>query len=167
MWYRLLHPRVAVVIVAGVERPNLMTLAWHTPVSDEGIVAVAIDKENYTYELIKKCREFTMNVLSIDQIKVIWTCGTVSGRETDKVKLTGIVLEDGVKIKTKHIKDSLGFLECIVEKEIDCGDHALFLARVVYWKAREFRKVWRESARVAMHVGSVFFCYPSKYRRAK
>lgn len=165
-WYRVLHPRPVLILIAGIEKPNPMALAWHTPVSDSGLVAVAVDKENYTYELIRKCGEFTLNVVDIEKLRVVWVCGTKSGREVDKVRLAGLELEDGVKIRTKHLKDSLAFLECKVEREVDCEDHSLFIARVVYWRARNFDRVWREGTRIAMHVGSVFFCWPSRYVRA-
>lgn len=162
--YRLLHPRPALVVIAEHERVNAMALAWHMPV-EENKVAIAVDRENYTYELIEKSKEFTLNVLSIDEAKLIWNVGTTSGRDVDKIKKFGIKLEKGVKIKTPHIKNCLGYLECKVFEEVKLDEHSVFFGEIVYAKADKkfFRDVWLEDSRIAMHVGKRFFTTNSKY----
>ncbi len=162
--YRLLHPRPALVVVARDGKVNAMALAWHMPV-EENKVAIAVDRENYTYELIERSKEFTLNVLSIDQVDLIWKVGTLSGREVDKIKELGIELEDGVKVETPHIKGCLGYLECRVLEEIRLEEHSVFVAEVVYaWADRRyFKDVWLEKAKIAMHVGKKYFTYPSRY----
>ncbi len=63
--YRILHPKVAFLLVTKYgDRTNVMTLAWHMPVEYDTI-AIAIDRENYSYELLSKSKEFTLNVLPI------------------------------------------------------------------------------------------------------
>lgn len=162
--YRLLHPRPALVVVAGNGKVNAMALAWHMPV-EENKVAIAVDRENYTYELIKDSKEFTLNVLSIEKADLIWKVGTTSGREVDKVKEFGIELEKGVKVKTPHIKDCLGYLECKVFDEVKLDEHSVFFAEIVHAWAdkRYFKDVWLEKAKIAMHVGKKFFTTTSEY----
>lgn len=161
--YRLLHPRPALVVVAGHEKVNAMALAWHMPV-EENKVAIAVDRENYTYELIERFKEFTLNVLSIDDAELIWKVGTTSGREMDKINEFRIELENGVKIKTPHMKNCLGYLECKVFEEVKLEEHSVFFAEIVYAKAKKlFKEVWLENARVAMHVGKRFFTTNSNY----
>ena len=162
--YRLLHPRPALILVAKNEKVNAMTLAWHMPV-EERKVAIAVDRENYTYELIAKSNEFTLNIPSIEMLDVVWKAGTISGRDTDKMKELGVELEDGVKIKTPHLKGCLGYLECKVVNEIKLEEHSIFIAEVVHAWADEryFKDVWLENAKIPMHVGKKFFTTPSKY----
>ena len=82
--YRILHPSVAFLLVTKHgERVNVMTLAWHMPV-EEDLIAIAIDRENYSYELLSKSKEFTLNVLPIEKLDVIWKAGTVSGRKIEE-----------------------------------------------------------------------------------
>ena len=168
-WYRLLHPRPVAILIAGREKPNPMALSWHTPIDDEDqLLAVVIDKSNYTYRIIKEEGEFTLNFLPIDKLDIIWFCGTRSGREVDKISVLGLRLAEGVKIKTKHLQEALAYIECSVTKEIDFGETAIFIAKVVYWEASmHFDTIWKQQARIAMHVGSKYFCTPSEYHKAK
>ncbi len=167
--YRILHPKLAFLLVTKYgDKTNVMTLAWHMPVEYETI-AIAIDRENYSYELLSKSKEFTLNVLSIDKLDIIWKAGTTSGREIDKIKELGIELEDGVKIETPHIKDSMAFLECKVEEELKLSEHSLIIAKIVHAWAdkRFFKETWLEGCGVPMHVGSVFFTTNSKYYKPR
>ncbi len=157
--YRLLHPKVAFLLVTKHEkRTNVMTLAWHTPVEYD-VLAIAIDRENYSYELLSKSREFTLNVLPIDRLDVIWKAGTMSGRDVDKVSELNIKLERGVKIETPHIEDAIAFLECAVRDELKLKEHSLIVAKIVYaWAdGRYFEETWKEGCGVPMHVGKRFF----------
>ncbi len=145
-----------------------MALSWHTPIDDErGLLCVVVYKGNYTYELIRKYGEFTLNFLSIDRLDTIWFCGTRSGRKIDKVSMLKLKLEPSIKIKTRHIADALAYIECKVVKEIDMGDSALIIAKVEYWEARKFDEIWKPEANVAMHVGSKYFCTPSSYYKVE
>ena len=65
-YYYLLHPRPAYIIGSGTldGKANLMAASWVSPVSEEPErVAIALDRESYTYELVKRTGEFTINVL--------------------------------------------------------------------------------------------------------
>jgi flavin reductase (DIM6/NTAB) family NADH-FMN oxidoreductase RutF len=163
--YRLLHPSVVFLLMTKAKgKVNVMALAWHMPV-EEDKVAIAVDRENYSYELLAESKEFTLNVLPIDKIDIIWKAGTLSGRKVDKIKKLGIELEDGVKIDTPHIKGAMAFLECKVLDEIKLDEHSLFIAKIEYAWADEryFKETWLEGCGVPMHVGKKFFTTISKY----
>ena len=163
--YRILHPSVAFLLVTKHgEKTNVMTLAWHMPV-EEDLIAIAIDRENYSYELLAKSKEFTLNVLPIDKLDIIWKAGTTSGRKIDKIKELGIELEDGVKIDTPHVKGAMAFLECKVEKELKFKDHSLIVAKIAYaWADKQFfKETWLEGCGVPMHVGKKYFTTNSRY----
>ncbi len=163
--YRLLHPSIAFLLVTKSQnRVNVMTLAWHMPVEEDKI-AIAVNRENYSYELIVESKEFTLNVLPIEKLDVIWKAGTISGRKVDKIKKLGIELENGVKIATPHVKGSLAFIECKVLNEIKLDEHSLFISKIVHsWADKKyFDETWAEGCRIPMHVGKRFFTTPSKY----
>ena len=65
--YRLLHPKVVFLLVTKHQnKTNVMTLAWSMPVEYDTI-AIAISRENYSYELLSQSKEFTLNVLPKQQ----------------------------------------------------------------------------------------------------
>ncbi len=167
--YRILHPKVAFLLVTKYgDKTNVMTLAWHMPVEYDTI-AIAIDRENYSYELLSKSKEFTLNVLPIEKLEIIWKAGTMSGREVDKIAELGIELDDGMKIGTPHVKNAMAFLECKIEDELKLKEHSLIVAKIVHAWAdkRFFRETWLEGCGVPMHVGKRFFTTNSKYYEPK
>jgi len=76
---------LALISVKGEKRDNIMTIAWHTPLShNPPLVACAVGRSNYTFELIDKAREFVLNIPPAKYIDEAVLCGTESGRDTDK-----------------------------------------------------------------------------------
>ena len=163
--YRILHPKVTFLLVTKYnDKVNVMALAWHMPIEEDSI-AIAVDRENYSYELLSKSREFTLNVLNIKNLDVIWKAGTLSGRKIDKIKKLGLELEQGVKIDTPHIKDCMAFLECKVAEEVKWKEHSIFLSEIVYTWAdnRYFKDIWLENSGIPMHVGKNIFTTNTKH----
>ncbi len=137
-FYYLLHPRPAYVIGSGKfgERINFMAASWVSPISEEPErVLVAIDKESYTYQLIKETGEFTVNVLPSRLINTIYCTGSASGRELDKVSRCGLTPERGRKVSAPVLKEAVGFLECKVHTWVDSGDTELAIGDVLNWEA--------------------------------
>lgn len=93
-------------------------------------IAAGINKNNYTYELIKESGLFAINVLEQSQIDLVPVFGLKSGREVKKFEnvkyhksINGIPVLDKI----------LSWMECRVVNEltVDCGTHALFVADVI------------------------------------
>ena len=98
--------------------------------SDPPTIASSINKENYTHELIKLSRKFTVSILSqAAPMAFIGLFGFKSGREVNKLKdvktKTGVT---GVPIVMDY---SIGYLEAELMSELDCGTHTIFVGRVV------------------------------------
>ncbi|MDI9645315.1 MAG: flavin reductase family protein [Archaeoglobales archaeon] len=151
--YRLLHPRPVVLICAG-EKPNVMACSWITPVCDEPfMLAVAIWKENYTYDIIEKTNEFTVNVPPPELVNSVWIAGTKSGRELDKISVCKLKVSRAKKVKTYVLDDCLANMECIVEKKVEAGDHVVYISKVLesYADSTAFSKVWKKD--ILLHLG--------------
>jgi len=139
-FYLLLHPRPAYVIGSGRfgEVVNFMAASWITPVAEEPPrVAVAIDVESYTHELILKYKEFTVNVLPMTQLNALYSVGTVSGRRVDKVARFGLNVEKGRSVDAPVLADSIGVLECRVTATVESEDTTLFVGDVLAAYAKE------------------------------
>ena len=93
-------------------------------------IAVAITKSNLTYQNIKASSVFTVSVLSQDTpLSFIGRFGFKSGRDTQK--LEGIKHITGRTGAPIVLDNAVSYLEARVIKEIDVGDHAVFIAQVV------------------------------------
>ncbi|NLD81025.1 MAG: High molecular weight rubredoxin [Deltaproteobacteria bacterium ADurb.Bin151] len=93
-------------------------------------LAICINRENYTYELIRQSRKFIVSIISeAAPMTFIGLFGFKSGRDVDKLKdvktKTGVT---GVPIVLDY---SIGFIEAEVQGELDCGTHTIFVGKVV------------------------------------
>ena len=96
-------------------------------------VIVAINKENYTNQMIKKHKKFNATVLTQNtDMKVIQTFGFTSSKDTDKYENVNTEIDNS---GIKYIKDHMASLiECEIENEIDLDTHTIFIAKVINTK---------------------------------
>ncbi len=138
--YRLLHPRLVTIITSGRfgEQINLAPISWITPVAEEPpSLALAINQESLTYELIKKHGDFVVNLLTSDMIDAIMYAGTVSGRDADKFSILNLHPIKSHVVKAPALKEAIARIECEVMNSLDVGETALFVAKIVHAEAKE------------------------------
>lgn len=94
-------------------------------------IAVCVNKNNYTCEMIQHTRKFNVSVLAEGvSFDVFKNFGFQSGRNTDKfvnfseVKRT----PNGIYY---IIKDTNAYMSAYVQQEIDLGTHIMFIAQLV------------------------------------
>lgn len=98
--------------------------------SKPATLAICINKENFTHELIRSSRKFVVSILSeAAPMTFIGLFGFKSGRDVDKLK--DVRSRPGVTGVPIVLDYALGFIEAGVEGEIDCGTHTLFVGKVV------------------------------------
>ena len=173
-FYRLLHPRPAVLVtcVDSEGRPNALAISWISPVSREPpMIMISVGKKRYSNALIKETGEFVVNIATPELVENVHFCGTVSGREVeDKIAKAKLTSEPARAVRAPVIEECPAHLECRVKQVIDCGSHDLILAEVVaaYADPRAFREgLWeQEVARVLLHAGGNVYSKPSDYFRA-
>ncbi len=136
-FYRALHPRPTVVIVTKCPggRVNLMPASWNTPVSEEPpTIAVAIDRDSYTYQCLKHFSQATVNVPPIEAVDLVYKLGSVSGREVDKASTFGVRLQPSERVEVPQLADALAVYEVEVFREVEVGEVSLFIFRVLTLK---------------------------------
>jgi flavin reductase (DIM6/NTAB) family NADH-FMN oxidoreductase RutF/rubredoxin len=119
------------IITSGKERSNGQIANTVFQVTSEPeTVAVCINRENLTHELIEQSQIFAVSALSKDTpLKFIGSFGFRSGREIDKFE--GVNFKIG-KTGTRIVLDnSIAYLEAEVIDEIEVGTHTLFIGKVV------------------------------------
>ena len=92
-------------------------------------IAVAVNKQNLTCELIQKSNMVSLSVLSeTAPFSLFQHFGFQSGRETDKfVDYPFAVTRQELPYLTKH---TTAFIDCKVTNTIDLGTHMLFICSV-------------------------------------
>ena len=128
-----IFPRVCALICStDGKKDNVMTASFLMPVSFEPkYVAVAIAPTRFTFENLKKVKEFTVNILSEEMLKETKICGTISGRNVDKFEKAKLEKEKSKFVKPPMVKNCPISFECKIEQMKEFGDHYLVVGRVV------------------------------------
>ncbi len=127
-----LYPVPAVLVSCGVERPNIITLAWvGTLCSDPPSVGIGVRPERFSHHLIDGTGEFVVNLPRASQVSVVDYCGQVSGRDVDKWAACGLTPAPAHKIHTPLIAECPVALECRVTHRLPLGVHDLFVGEVL------------------------------------
>lgn len=160
---RLINSGGVILVTSSYkDKNNIITLAWHTPISrDPALLGVAIAKSHLSYELIKKSEEFIINIPSVNILKQAIFCGSVSGNKSDKFKESKLTAEKAARlIKTPIIKECIGHIECYLRDVKDIGDHGLFIGEAIYASAEKglFDETWQiDKAKLIFHFGGDLF----------
>jgi flavin reductase (DIM6/NTAB) family NADH-FMN oxidoreductase RutF len=163
--YHLLHPKITFLLTSITKdgKPNVMTCAWATPVSDDPpIVIVCVSKEHYTTRLIKQTKEFVINIPARKLLKALWICGKISGRDTDKFKKVKLKITPAKKVKAPVISDCIGHIECKVWKIVEAGECYAIFGKVLsaYADDKYFQKgLWTQEAQIPLHLGGSRMVY--------
>ena len=98
--------------------------------SDPTRIAVSVQKENLTRELIEKSGKFNVSVLTEDvPFETIRHFGMQSGRDVDKFAEFSAVKRshNGLYYVTDHTN---AMFSCEVEQSLDLGSHRMFIGKV-------------------------------------
>ena len=118
----------AVGVVDGPRR-DAFTAAWVMQASfDPLLLAISINPDNASYELLHASGGFTVNVLKQGQLELARRLGTRSGRDEDK--LAGIRSHPG-RTGAPILDDALAYFECGLMGRTRAGDHELVLGQVI------------------------------------
>lgn len=138
---------ILLLTAATSEARNLMSLAWHMPLSFEPpLLAIAVGQGRFTATLIAESGEFALNVPPPELVEKVYRAGKTSAAGGgDKFSALGLTPEPARVIKAPLVAECQGHIECRVEAEYPGGDHRLFVGRVVAASviARFFDGAWR------------------------
>lgn len=138
---RISNPNQAVLVSCrddSSQKDNLITIAWHCPVSIEPpLYAVSLGKTRFSTGMIRKAGCFSVNFMSGNFEKEVLFCGRHSGMHVDKFKECGFSKQDANTVDCTNLKEASGIYECEVIKEVEAGDHIIFIGRVTHHELRE------------------------------
>jgi flavin reductase (DIM6/NTAB) family NADH-FMN oxidoreductase RutF len=121
-------PVVLVTVGENIIAIGLIHVLSFTPPK----MGIGVHPKRYSYQLLEEVKDFGVNIPTRELVEKVNICGTVSGRNVDKFKETGLT-----KMKSKIIKSVL-IDECPVNFECDKieklsfkGSHDWFVGEVV------------------------------------
>lgn len=130
----MLYPLPAVLISCGdtEESYNLITISWAgTVCTNPPMVSISIRPSRHSYEIIKRTKEFVINLTTESMVKVVDYCGVKSGKDVNKFAITHLTPHTGTYVKAPLVSESPVNIECKVVEIKPLGSHDLFIAEVV------------------------------------
>ena len=122
-------------LVIGCIGKNLITVAAISMVSFDNppLIMMGIVPKRYSFELIKKIQNYSVNIPTTELLEAVQYCGKVSGRDVeDKFEGAGLTPVRASKISSYLIKECPVNLECKVVHTLDMGGtHTWFIGEVV------------------------------------
>lgn len=116
---------VTVVTMADASRQTGLTVSAFSSVSlNPPYVLVCIDKQSSTVDTLRSAKAFAVNILSANQVDL---SNRFASRSDDK--FSGVNVRTG-RLGIPLLEGTLGSVECSLFKEIDAGDHYIFLGLV-------------------------------------
>ena len=130
---RLSIPFPTVLVVTGnMEKANIITIAWISMLTGTPpTLGISIGNKGYSGELIKKNKDFSVNLATADKMVEADFCGITSGRITDKFDITGFTRMPSSLIQSPIIKECPVNFECRLIDAQTVGTTNHFIGEIV------------------------------------
>lgn len=134
-----IYPIPAVLVSCGtMEKANILTVAWTGIINtNPPMCYISVRPERYSYEIIKKQKEFVINLTNEKLAYATDWCGVKSGAKVDKFKEMHLTKQKANFIKCPMIEESPVSVECKVKEIKEFGSHHTFIAEVLDINADE------------------------------
>ncbi len=108
--------RVLLVSLGVQGVPNAMALGWGSLgiIWRRPVFTMLLHAARYSHDLITQTGEFTVNILPPGMEKVVQYCGSVSGRDVDKLATQGLTALPASRVKVPIIREGIIHFECQV-----------------------------------------------------
>ena len=111
---------------------NITTISWIVSICHHpSMLCLSIQQKSFSYELIKKSKEFVVNIPKREILEEVDFCGNVSGRDVNKFEKTKLTKMKAKKVNSPIIKECPINIECKLERIVPLGDHDLFIGRII------------------------------------
>jgi flavin reductase (DIM6/NTAB) family NADH-FMN oxidoreductase RutF len=164
-----------VTLISSMQRgqPNVMTAAWHMPVSlAPTLIAVAVQPTRLTHSFISASEQFVVNIPTVDLIGPVHQAGMITGRDIDKFATIGLEPEESSVVEAPRVVGCAAYIECQVRDRATMGDHDLFVADIVSVLADDesFDGHWNvesDAGRLLHHLGADRYAELARSYRAR
>jgi flavin reductase (DIM6/NTAB) family NADH-FMN oxidoreductase RutF len=128
-----IYPIPAVMVSCGdMEKSNIITVAWTGILNTNPATCyISVRPERYSHDIIKKNKEFVINLTTKSLAYATDWCGVKTGAKVDKFKEMKLHKEKAEFVKAPLIAESPVSVECKVKKIVQLGSHDMFVAEVL------------------------------------
>ena len=135
--------KIALAIVRDQEgKDNAITLEWYMRTSIEPpMFAISVGHQRYSHHCLLNFRYFNLCFPSPEQVEAVKLCGSISGRDNDKMALCQFDTFPGKLVKLPVIRKAAANFECVVISQLRSGDHTIFTGEVKYSWYDESKRV--------------------------
>jgi flavin reductase (DIM6/NTAB) family NADH-FMN oxidoreductase RutF len=113
-------------------KPNIMQAAWGGIASSQPpCISVSLREATLSYHNIRQTEAFTVNIPSEKYVREADLAGLISGREHDKFNLTRLTPYKSSRVNAPLVKEFPYALECHLVKQVDLGQHTMFIGEIV------------------------------------
>jgi len=110
----------------------VLTVAWIGMMgSDPPVLAISLKKGRHSLAVIRKEREFTVNIPSSKLFRETDYCGLVSGKRRQKFQDSGLTAMAPLVVRAPLVKECPFNLECRVIHEVGLGDWVVLFGEIV------------------------------------
>jgi flavin reductase (DIM6/NTAB) family NADH-FMN oxidoreductase RutF len=145
MLSRLLYANpVCLLTSQSVDKRNVMTISWLTPLDNHGHFICSINQKRCTTTILEQSKRFVLNVPIQGQEELIIAIGSCTGFEVEKLEKLKL---DTIEISSDSfgIRDMVAYIECIVLGKTLAFGHGVYTCEMVqakvrpgYWNGKQF-----------------------------
>lgn len=130
---RLIAPFPSVLLVTGnMVDANIVTIAWISMLTgNPPTLGVSVGSRGYSGEQIKKNKNFSVNIASVETMDEADFCGITSGRDTDKFDVSKFTKIPSSFIDSPIIKECPINVECKLVKANMVGSTNHFIGEIL------------------------------------
>lgn len=131
--YRLLEPGPVVLLAtAGKKGPNVMTMSWHCMLEFEPpLVGCVVSNRNESFARLRRSKECTLNIPTVELTAKVVAVGNSSGRATDKFAAFGLTPVPAALVAAPLVDECYAALECRVVDGRMVNAYNFFVLEVV------------------------------------
>lgn len=130
----MIYPLPAVMVSCGKDpgEYNIITVAWTgTICSEPPMCYISLRPSRHSYDIIKRDREFVINLTTEELVRATDWCGVKSGRDHNKFSEMKLHPQESIEVGAPAIAESPVNIECRVVDIIEPGIHHMFISEVL------------------------------------
>jgi flavin reductase (DIM6/NTAB) family NADH-FMN oxidoreductase RutF len=131
---------------------NVMTIGWASFgfIWGKPIMTIAVRPTRHTYGIIERSKDYSVSIPNGNMSKEIELCGTLSGKNCDKLKKSGLELFPALKVRSPILAVAGTHLECKIVYKAPIDPNMLI---------DEYKPLYPRKDYHTLYFGEIMECY--------